>query len=303
MLNRTLQSIFTPKTRLLLIVLFCTAPWSSAQNLLLSNSNNPGFEVSGGFQTNGYTNISPGTSGISSYGNYALTGNSGAMNITLFNNVFPHSGAKMMVIDANNDIFWKQSPDIQLQGGVTYTFSYWIININKNGTSNAAFPNPVIQFTATDQCSCTPVLKSGSATVNNAAWQQVVYEFTPSGTGSKWVRIELSTPWASPNGNDFAIDDLSLNAPDISLGISDCLDSTGNDNLMVAYPNPVEYLLQITGDSPVSNYHITSMLGTVVKEGKCIDNSIDVSNLSSGMYYVQLRFESGEEFTQKIVKK
>lgn len=303
MLNFTLQSIFTPNKRLLLIVLFFIALLSNAQNLLSSNNNNPGFEGVGGFQSNGYTDISPGTSGASLDGNYALTGSSGPMNMIVFNNVSPYSGAKMMVVDANNEIFWRQNPNIQLQGGVKYTFSYWVVNINKNGTSSGAFPNPVIQFTAADQCSCTPVLKAGSAAVNNATWQQVVYEFTPSGTGTKWVRIELSTPAASPNGNDFAIDALSLTAPDISLGISTPLDSTGADNAIVAYPNPVDSILHIAQDSAVSNYRITSVLGAVVKEGKSSDNSIDVSDLSSGLYYVQLRFENGEEHIQKIIKK
>jgi hypothetical protein len=35
----------------------------------------------------------------------------------------------------------------------------------------------------------------------------------------------------------------------------------------------------------------------------CTDNSIDVSDLSDGLYYVQLRFENGEEHIQKIIKK
>jgi gliding motility-associated-like protein len=213
-------SLFAPKKRLFALVIFsfCLSININAQNLL--SANNPGFEGLGGFQTNGYTDVSPGTGGSSSDGNYALTGNSEPMNTSSFLNVTPHSGSRMMVIDANNQIFWKQNPNVQLQGGVTYTFSYWVVNINKNGTSNPSFPNPVIKFEALDNCGCTPVLKSGNATVNSVAWQQVIYEITPTGTGGKWVRIELSTPSATPNGNDFAIDDLSLIAPPLPLAIS-----------------------------------------------------------------------------------
>jgi hypothetical protein len=72
---------------------------------------------------------------------------------------------------------------------------------------------------------------------------------------------------------------------------------------IAVYPNPVSYVLQITADSAVSNYRITSVLGAIVKEGKPTDNSIDVSDLSNGLYYVQLRFENGEEHIQKIIKK
>ncbi|MFD0779018.1 T9SS type B sorting domain-containing protein [Flavobacterium myungsuense] len=173
------------------------------------------------------------------------------MNLASFKSVTPHSGTKMMVVDANNQIFWQGNPNIRLQGGVTYTFSYWVVNVNKNGTSNPAFPNPVINFVAVDQCGCTVVLKSGSPTVNNGSWQQVVYEFTPSGTGAKWVRFELSTPGATPNGNDFAIDDISLFAPPAPLTISNSLTNPScpglSDGVIVAYPNggvaPFSYTL------------------------------------------------------------
>jgi len=285
MRNYTLQSLFAPKKRLLLLIVLCfiTSVSSNAQNLLSSNNNNPGFEGAGGFQTNGYTDISPGTSGSSSDGNYALTGSSGPMNTSSFNNVSPHSGAKMMVIDANNQIFWQQSPNIQLQGGVKYTFSYWVVNINKNGTSNGAFPNPVIQFNAADQCSCTPVLKSGSATVNNATWQQVVYEFTPSGTGAKWVRIELSTPSASPNGNDFAIDDLSLTEPPLPLSISTSQTAIScpglNDGSISAYG--------FGGVQPYS-YKLTPPVGLAVTNSTGI-----FTNLASGSYKVEVFDSNG----------
>jgi hypothetical protein len=72
---------------------------------------------------------------------------------------------------------------------------------------------------------------------------------------------------------------------------------------ITVYPNPVSYLLQISADSAVSYYQITSALGAVVKEGTSANNGIDVSNLSSGLYFVQLRFENGEEHVQKIIKK
>ncbi|KAB1157911.1 T9SS type B sorting domain-containing protein [Flavobacterium luteum] len=235
----------------LVFLSFLVSTNSLSQNLLTTNNNNPGFEGTGGFQANGYTNISPGTSGTSAPSNYAITGDSGPMNLASFKSVTPHSGTRMMVVDANNQIFWQGNPNIRLEGGVTYTFSYWVVNVNINGTSNPAFPNPVINFVAVDQCGCTVVLKSGSPTVNNGSWQQVVYEFTPSGTGAKWVRFELSTPGATPNGNDFAIDDISLFAPPAPLSISNSLTNPScpglSDGVIVAYPNggvaPFSYTL------------------------------------------------------------
>jgi hypothetical protein len=43
--------------------------------------------------------------------------------------------------------------------------------------------------------------------------------------------------------------------------------------------------------------------GTILQKGKSIESGIDMSSLHSGLYLIQLRFENGEEETQKIVKK
>ncbi|PWA06228.1 Ig-like domain-containing protein [Flavobacterium psychrotolerans] len=273
-------SLFSRKNRLFTLILFCFFATKSgnAQNLIAAN--NTGFEGTGGFQANGYTDISPGTSGSSSDGNYALTGDSAPMNPFSFKSVTPHSGTKMMVVDANNQIFWQGNPNVQLTGGTTYTFSYWVVNINKNGTSNGAFPNPVIKFEALDQCGCTPVLKSGSATVNNGAWQQVVYEITPTGTGAKWVRIELSVPGASANGNDFAIDDISLTGPPLPLAIS-------ASHTNISCPGLTDASISAYGFGGVEaySYTLTDPLGVTTPP-----NATGIfTNLSAGSYTVSVK--------------
>ncbi|TRX42923.1 PKD-like domain-containing protein [Flavobacterium restrictum] len=277
MLQNSCYSLFAPKKRFFIVFVFCFLFTFNAKGQNLITANNPGFEGAGGFDSNGYTNISPGTSGISADGNYALTGNSGPMNTSSFINVTPHSGSKMMVVDANNQIFWKQNPNIQLQGGTTYTFSYWVVNINKNGTSNSSFPNPIIKIEALDNCGCTPVLKSGSATVNSTTWQQVVYEITPSGTGGKYVRIELSTPTASPNGNDFALDDLSLIAPPLPLAISashigiSCPGLTDASISAYGFGGVQPYSYKLTPSTGVSTSNATGIFTNLVADTYTIE--------------------------------
>jgi hypothetical protein len=43
--------------------------------------------------------------------------------------------------------------------------------------------------------------------------------------------------------------------------------------------------------------------GAVLKEGKPIENTIDVSNFSSGLYFLQMKLEDGDEQIQRIIKK
>jgi hypothetical protein len=69
------------------------------------------------------------------------------------------------------------------------------------------------------------------------------------------------------------------------------------------YPNPVSSLLQISSESKVSDYQIISSGGNVIKTGQTSNNTIDVNDLSSGLYFVKIHLENGQEHTQKIIKK
>ncbi|HEU4791396.1 MAG TPA: starch-binding protein, partial [Flavobacterium sp.] len=69
------------------------------------------------------------------------------------------------------------------------------------------------------------------------------------------------------------------------------------------YPNPVSSLLQISSNSAALDYQIVAMNGNVAQIGKVINNSIDVSTLRDGLYFLKIHFENGLEHQQKIIKK
>ena len=192
--------------RIALLLLLLGQQHLFAQNLLDAN-NNPDFEQNNAGFHSSYNFIAT-PNGAGTPGQYAIVVDPSLVNSVDFQSGTDKSGSgKMMVVDGqNNDVFWKQQPNVKLTGGTTYVFSYWIKNVNPTHADK-----PTIKFVAEDQCNC-PVVSptSGSATVTSSDWVQVTYEFTPSGTGDKWVRIELSTVDADMGGNDFAIDDLSL---------------------------------------------------------------------------------------------
>ncbi|PKB18573.1 T9SS type B sorting domain-containing protein [Flavobacterium sp. 5] len=237
MRNCTLSSLFAPKKRFLLLVVLCflTSLFSNAQNLI----SNGGFEGTGGFNSN-YSLITP--TGNSTPGQYAITTNPKPVNTVNFINSTDHSGTgNMMIVDGqNNDIFYKYT-NLPIQRGLNYTFTYWILNVNN--VTNGANPAPKIDLTLSNQCPCTKTLIAGNSDVGAmpSGWNKVSYTINVPGTGTAYIHFELSTNSAGGGGNDFAIDDVSLYAPPAPLTISTSVTNpscpTGNDGVIVAYPN------------------------------------------------------------------
>lgn len=240
MQNFTLQSLFAPKKRLLLLVILCfiTFTFSNAQNLI----SNGGFEGTGGYTSPSYSLITAPFSGNSSPGQYAITTNPKPVNTANFVTSTDHSGTgNMMIVDGqNNDIFYKYV-NLPIQRGLNYTFTYWIRNVNN--VTNGTNPAPKIDLNLSNQCPCTKTLIAGNPDVGlmPAGWNKVSYTINVPGTGTSFIHFELSTNNAGGGGNDFAIDDISLYAPPAPLTISTSLTNpscpTGNDGVIVAYPN------------------------------------------------------------------
>jgi hypothetical protein len=102
-------------------------------------------------------------------------------------------------------------------------------------------------------------------------------------------------------GGSFADSDLTEMAIAAIVGVEDNL-----INNVKIFPNPTNDILNINLIN-VSNkftYSFTNLLGQVVKKGNLLDfaNSIDVSNLNQGIYFVKIREESTQKFiTEKII--
>ena len=237
MRNITLHSLFAPKKRLLLLIVLCflTFSVSNAQNLI----SNGGFEGTGGYTSPSYSLITAPFSGNTSGGEYAITTDPKPVNTANFVTSTDHSGTgNMMIVDGqNNGIFYKYV-NLPIQRGLNYTFTYWIKNVN-----SGANPAPIIDLALSNQCPCTKTLIAGNSDVGlmPAGWNKVSYTINVAGTGTAFIHFELSTNNAGGGGNDFAIDDVSLYAPPAPLTISASLTNpscpTGNDGVIVAYPN------------------------------------------------------------------
>jgi hypothetical protein len=83
------------------------------------------------------------------------------------------------------------------------------------------------------------------------------------------------------------------------LSISDIL----NENKILFYPNPANTILFIkTEDISLSQYQIFNSIGQVMKQGKLTENSVDVSGLPKGIYFIQLNVKNGQMFNSKFIK-
>ncbi len=74
-------------------------------------------------------------------------------------------------------------------------------------------------------------------------------------------------------------------------------------NSIVVYPNPVNTtLFKKTENNNVLQYQITNALGRVMQQANLYDNSIDVSGLPKGIYFIQLKDDKGKYYASKFFK-
>jgi len=68
------------------------------------------------------------------------------------------------------------------------------------------------------------------------------------------------------------------------------------------YPIPTSGILNIQSDMPINQIEIYNLLGQLVKSNTD-QNSIDISSVDQGIYFIKVMDENGNTGTQKVVKK
>jgi len=292
------------------LLLFISVLQFHAQNLL----NNGTFEFGGsgvGFviDGNGYNLLSPPYSGSSSAGNYAFVNNPQTINTQFFQSFGDHTSGSglMMVIDGTTtggqQRFWKAGNNgggvCNLVVGQTYTFSYWIRTASNSVSGAGELANIGVQFNNASNVTLT--FGSATAPIPNLGWQQVRYSFTPT---NACVNIELFNNNTNAVGNDFAIDDMSLNPPpkplDFTYSITQPNCSNPNSGLITLYPRggQAPYIFQLQGAGPIPTTNDTGVFdnlpagsytiglqdanGTIVSESNVVVNSISPLVITPG---------------------
>jgi large repetitive protein len=240
-----------------LFLFLFTSSFFYSQNLL----NNGDFEIGGvgvGFNIdNSYTFLNAPT-GNTAAGNYAFTTNPLPYNPSSFIATGDHTtgAGNMMIVDGSNNggnpSFWKAGNNgggiCGLTVGATYRFSYWIRSIFNSSVVNPTRAN--INVVMNNANSINLVSGQSLAPLTTSGWQQVIYSFVPT---NACVNIELRNLNTGFEGNDFAIDDLSVLPPVSPLRLTFSFNqpkcSLSNDGVIVAYGNG--------GVTPYQSYTLT----------------------------------------------
>lgn len=71
---------------------------------------------------------------------------------------------------------------------------------------------------------------------------------------------------------------------------------------MVFYPNPAANKIEWTGETNYENYTLVNMLGQIVESGKLNASHLNISQLTPGMYILQLSNKAGNTTQHKFLK-
>ena len=115
--------------------------------------------------------------------------------------------------------------------------------------------------------------------------------------------------------SDIALDDVILNKADIFFDFNEAIETNTttttivntlvvNENTLLdfsVYPTPTKNILNIKSKTEITKIEIYSKLGQKIKE--IMENKINISNLTQGLYFVKVEDINGNFGVKKIMKK
>ncbi|MBN8565932.1 MAG: CotH kinase family protein [Flavobacteriales bacterium] len=99
------------------------------------------------------------------------------------------------------------------------------------------------------------------------------------------------------NGNRVTFNNFSAKGVEMPLGIVE-----QNNSRFIVYPNPANEVLNIMHQQGEMVYQLITIDGKVIKSGRIENQQINISDLQSGIYLLQLNSD-GKSETKKIVKR
>lgn len=140
---------------------------------------------------------------------------------------------------------------------------------------------------------------------------QLGYSSNPGSIGRKDASTIADSYYFKGQLDEFSFWNRALNSEDIQILCkssslqSESISSNINSNHFTLFPNPVESVLNIKSDKDllVGNFKILNSFNQIVKQEE-FENSIDVSGLSAGVYFIQFFNSNGELISvDRFVKK
>lgn len=109
-----------------------------------------------------------------------------------------------------------------------------------------------------------------------------------------------ATNWSDLNNGDLVISPYSVN---IFNGELNELNTPGNLNKTVLFPNPSTSVLNLSNAIDAKTFKVFSQSGALIECGKIENSSIDVTNYASGIYFVVVLKENGSTYTLRVIKR
>lgn len=216
---------------------------------------------------------------------YVSAATTGSIGITAF------AGTKFANFPANTTLADKTklvSPPLNSAALTSPKISFYLINPQQNG--NANWVRIYYRMSATDPWSTLMGFQPPFA-----SW----YLFANIGMPPNIYQIAIECENAQ--GYSTLIDNVTISNDVLSSSEISKLSKTE----IKYYPNPVKDILNFKGDEKIQEINIYDGSGKKIQTNKVEDNqgSVNVSALSSGMYIVAGKTESGEVKTYKMIKK
>ena len=203
---------------------------------------------------------------------------------------------KMIFSDANNGLIygtldtgatfklWKTSDGgASWDAGTAYTQPYQYLSYVPGTT--------ILVGTGFSGTGMTAVASSGKSLDNGVTWSQI-----DTGTYRYYVKfINTTTGWASKNFTSGPTDGIFKFTG--SLGVNKFM----ANSKIVIYPNPTNSVINFETDQDIISVTIVDVFGRITKKPIQTNNQIDVSDLSSGLYYIEINTANGI-FIEKFVK-
>jgi len=178
--------------------------------------------------------------------------------------------------------------NIPLVSGLEYTisFKYKYLDINFGQD------HPIV----------LKVVRNGSATTLSAntiasdnLWTEAVQTFTPDQTGDYSLSISLATL----DNDEFRVLIDDVKAQDDILGVNDSALNT-----ISVYPTITRDVVTLNNTQGIKNINtsVFNVNGAQLKTVTLNNNSLDFSNLSSGLYFIRIESDKGS-ITKKVIRK
>jgi hypothetical protein len=237
-------------------------------------------------------------------------------------NKVSHSGTNCITIDNFNsqvnikgDGYWFHTATYDFSGKSAATMSFAVAYATLTFSTTTLTDTLAVNYSTDCGTTWTQLYKKGGANLSTAPTDtSLMLPFSP--TSSQWRVDVINLPAAVlgqsavmfgfENISDWAesmyIDDINITSTNNTTGIS----SYNNEGIYI-YPNPAHASLYISVTETTTAFSVTNVIGQTVIAEQRVDGSqqtqsIDISNLADGIYFMKVSFTDHQPQIIRFIK-